>query len=125
MRLFYQLFPIHHSLRDELSWTHYRHLLKVENEKARLWYMEEAIKENWSTRALERQINNFYYQRILSSKDKKPVKQEAREKTSELTPHDVLKDPYVLEFLQLKNQPHYTENELESALINELQQFLL
>ena len=125
MRLFYQLFPIHHAVRDELSWTHYRMLIKVEDEPARLWYMEEAIKENWSTRALERQINSFYYQRLLSSQEKEPVRQEAKEKTVELTPHDILKDPYVLEFLQLKNQPHYTESELESALINELQNFLL
>ena len=84
MRLFYQLFPIHHSVRDELSWTHYRMLIKVEDEPARLWYMEEAIKENWSTRALERQINSFYYQRLLSSQEKEPVRQEAKEKTSEL-----------------------------------------
>ncbi len=125
IRQFYLSFPIRNAVRSELSWTHYRLLLKVEDEKARHWYVEEAIKENWSTRALERQINSFYYQRLLSSQNTEPVRQEAKEKTSALTPHDVLKDPYVLEFLQLKNQPHYTENELESALINELQSFLL
>jgi len=135
MKKFYTLFPIvnalrsqssiHRAVRDELSWTHYRLLLKVEDEKARRWYMEEAVKENWSTRALERQINSFYYQRLLSSQDQTPVKKEAKEKTRELTPHDVLKDPYVLEFLQLKNQSNYTESELESGLIDELQSFLL
>lgn len=125
MRLFYQQFPIHHAVGDELSWTHYRLLIKIGDEKARLWYMSEAIKENWSTRALERQINSFYYQRLLSSKDKTPVKKEARKKTSKLTPHDVLKDPYVLEFLQLKNQSDFTEDDLESGLIDELQNFLL
>lgn len=125
MRLFYSLFSIGHSLSDQLTWTHYRHLLKVEHEKARLWYMAEAVKENWSTRALERQINSFYYDRLLASKNKGPVTKEAVEKTSELKAQDVLKDPYVLEFLQLENRPEYTESELETALIDELQNFLL
>ena len=132
MRQFYVFFPdlflkngIHHALRDELSWTHYRLLFKVEKEKARLWYMNEAVKENWSTRALERQINSFYYERLLSSSEKKPVLTEGKEKTASLSAEDVIKDPYVLEFLNLKNQPYYTEGELESALIDNLQNFLL
>ena len=86
----------------ELSWTHYRHLLKVESEVARSWYMNEAVQENWSTRALERQINSFYYQRILASQNTKPVQDEAREKCALLPVTEVLKDPYVLEFLGLK-----------------------
>jgi len=109
----------------KLSWTHYRHLIRVESEKARLWYMNEAVSENWSTRALERQINSHYYERLLSSQDKQPVRLEASQNADVLTPKDVLKDPYVLEFLQLKNRPSYTENELESALIDDLQSFLL
>ncbi len=125
MRLFYQAFPKSHALSDQLSWTHYRHLLKVENERARLWYQSEAVKENWSTRALERQINSHFYERLLSSRNKEPVIGEAKGKTSELTPQDLLKDPYVLEFLQLNNRPEFTENELESALIDQLQSFLL
>ncbi len=96
MRQFYQLFSKRHSVSGQLSWTHYRHLLKVENEQARLWYMEEAVNENWSTRALERQINSFYYDRLLASSNKAPVIKEAQEKTGALTPQDVLKDPYVL-----------------------------
>jgi len=125
MKQFYNVFRKRDSLSTELSWTHYRHLLKVENKSARDWYMKEAIKENWSTRALERQINTFYYERILSSKDKNPVIEEAKKKTAELAPQDVLKDPYVLEFLNLKNQPYFTESELESGLIDQLQEFLL
>ncbi len=125
MRQFFVVFPIRDSLRLELNWTHYRYLLKVENEKARLWYMNETIRENWSTRALERQINSFYFERLLSSQNGEPVRQEASEKTAQLTPQDILKDPYVLEFLQLQNRPNYTENELESALIDGLQNFLL
>jgi len=124
-RLFYTLFPKWNAVRSELSWTHYRSLLKVEKKEAREWYMNEAIKENWSTRALERQINSFYFERLLSSQNQAPVIQEAKEKTESLTAQDVLKDPYVLEFLQLKNRPEYTEDELERALINELQSFLL
>jgi hypothetical protein len=86
MRQFYLLFPNWNALRSNLSWTHYRLLLKVESEAARAWYMAEAESESWSTRALERQINSFYYERILSSQDVVPVKAEAAEKTRELLP---------------------------------------
>ena len=125
MKQFYTLFQIRDSLSTELSWTHYRYLLKVENEASRTWYLNEAVKENWSTRALERQINSFYYERLLSSKDKLSVIQESEENTEKLKPQDILKDPYVLEFLNFKNRPSFTENELESALIEQLQEFLL
>jgi predicted nuclease of restriction endonuclease-like (RecB) superfamily len=125
MRQFYLTFQKRDSVSLELSWTHYRHLLRVENENARLWYLQEAIKENWSTRALERQINSFYYERLLSSKNKSPVIEESENKTKKLIPQDILKDPYVLEFLNLENRPSFTENELETALIDQLQNFLL
>jgi hypothetical protein len=116
MRQFYSLFPICHALRDELSWTHYRLLLKVENESARLWYMAEAANEGWSTRALERQINSFYYERILSSQDEAPVRSEAAANIRQLTPRDILKDPVVLEFLELEERASFTESELETGL---------
>lgn len=125
MRQFYILYPKQDSVSLELSWTHYRHLLKVEDERARIWYMNETAKENWSTRALERQINSFYYERLLASQNKNNVIEEAKEKTVILLPQDILKDPYVLEFLQLKNRTEYTEKELETALIDNLQEFLL
>jgi predicted nuclease of restriction endonuclease-like (RecB) superfamily len=125
MRQFYQAFPNCAALRHDLSWTHYRLLLKVERETARSWYMTEAATEGWSTRALERQINSFYYERILSSQDGGPVRSEAAEKTQELLPRDVLKDPYVLEFLELGEQASFTESELEGALMGQLQGFLL
>ena len=73
MRQFYLTFPNSHALRDELSWTHYRLLMRVENENAREFYTEEAIKSNWSTRQLERQINSFFYERLLSSQNKETV----------------------------------------------------
>lgn len=80
MKRFYELFGNMNSVSTQLSWTHYRHLLKVEDSSARNWYMRECEKENWSTRALERQINSFYYDRLLSSKEKEPVITEAIEK---------------------------------------------
>ena len=125
MKKFYELFQNMNSVSSQLSWTHYRHLLKVEDERARIWYMNETAKENWSTRALERQINSFYYERLLASQNKNNVIEEAKEKTEILLPQDILKDPYVLEFLQLKNRTEYTEKELETALIDNLQEFLL
>jgi len=125
MRQFYHAFPKRNAVRSELSWTHYRLLLKVKNDKARHWYLDEAVNENWSTRALERQINSFYYERLLSSQDKQLVQEEAKIQTQAFSPRDVLKDPYVLEFLQLNEQSGFTETDLEYALIQHLQSFLL
>ena len=73
MRQFYLTFQNGYALRSELSWTHYRSLMRVENEKARNFYLEEAIKSNWSIRQLDRQINSFFYERLLSSKNKEEV----------------------------------------------------
>lgn len=73
MRMFYTAFPSRHELRDQLSWTNYRILLKVEDEMARKFYLDECAKSNWSTRQLERQINSFYYQRLLSSQNHERV----------------------------------------------------
>ena len=129
-RQFYLSYPPverSHALRDELTWTHYRLLLKVENEAARRFYLNEAIEQNWSTRALERQINSFYYERILSSQEKEAVATEANDKTKKLphSPEDFIKDPYVLEFLNLPSSPGVLEKDLENAIIRQLQQFLL
>jgi len=124
-RRFYLTFPILHALRKQLSWTHYRLLLKVTNEKARTFYQTEAAEQQWSTRTLERQINSFYYERLLASQDVKSVIAEATDKIIPLQPEDVIKDPYVLEFLQLKNFKGLHEKELETALLDKLQSFLL
>lgn len=125
MRQFYQVFEKSHALRDQLSWTHYRLLLKVENDRARQFYMQESIECNWSTRSLERQINNLYYDRMLISKNTEVVKSEALEKTNQQEPQDIIKDPYVLEFLGLKDNTDFRESELEQAIIDKLQDFLL
>ena len=125
MRQFYLAFPNYHSLREELSWTHYRYLLKVENEKARQFYLEECSKANWSTRQLERQINSFFYERLLSSKEKVAVSHEIFFLEKSIQAEDVIRDPYVLEFLGLEQAPSLFEKDLEQALIDHLQKFLL
>lgn len=125
MRQFYTMFPKWNAVRSELSWTHYRLLLKVENKDARAFYLTETIGCNWSTRTLDRQIGNLYYQRMLMSKDKEYVKEEATAKQIALVPKDVIKDPYVLDFLELNNNTDFRESELEQAIIGKLQDFIL
>ena len=125
MRQFYVVFPNSHALRDELSWTHYRQLMRVENESARDFYLEEAIKSNWSTRQLDRQINSFFYERLLSSKNKDKVGAEISKLEKAREPEDIIRDPYVLEFLGLNPSDDFYENDLEQALITHLQKFLL
>jgi predicted nuclease of restriction endonuclease-like (RecB) superfamily len=127
MRQFYQAFPIRDALRHELSWTHYRRLLQVDNDSARLWYMNESATQNWSSRALERQINTLYYERLLASRDRGSVKQEAATNIQNMKarPRDFIRDPVVLEFLGLPDAGKLQESEIEQALIEQLQGFLL
>ena len=125
MKKFYVMFPNTNALRSQLTWTHYRLLLSVENEQARQWYMDEAIASAWSSRQLERQISTLYYERLLASREQTPVKDEAAELTVSLAAENFIKDPYVLEFLDLKDYPALRESDLEQALINKLQEFLL
>ena len=127
MRAFFLAFPIRDALRRELSWTHYRTLLKVDSESARQWYMDEAAAQNWSTRALERQIGTLYYERLLASQDRAAVEQEAASKLQALgkSPREFVRDPVLLEFLGLPNAGTMLEGELEQALIDQLQSFLL
>jgi len=127
MRQFYAYFLIWQAVSAKLNWSHYTLLLRVENRNAREWYANEAVSSNWSTRALERQIGSFYYERLLSSKEKQPLIDEAKEKTKDLqlTSKDIIKNPYVLEFLDLKQNNSFYESDLESALIEKIQEFLL
>lgn len=125
MRQFYLTFPNGYALRSELSWTHYRSLMRVENDKARAFYLEEAIKSNWSTRQLDRQINSFFYERLLSSQNKEEVSREILKLEESKLPEDIIRDPYVLEFLGLEGNTDFYESDLEQALINHLQKFLL
>ncbi len=127
MRQFYLVFSNCYTLCSELSWSHYRLIMRIENEQAREYYIQETIASNWSVRALERQINSLYYERVISSQEKQPVIDEAKENTKnlQLTAKDIIKDPYVLEFLDLKDNKSFRENELESALLEKIQEFLL
>ena len=125
MKKFYVMFPNTNALRSQLTWTHYRLLLSVENEQARQWYIDETIASAWSSRQLERQISTLYYERLLASREQTPVKDEAAELTVSLAAENFIKDPYVLEFLDLKDYPTLRESDLEQALIDKLQGFLL
>ena len=125
IRQFYLTFPIRDALRPELTWSHYRLIMRAENEKARNFYIDECIKSNWSTRQLERQINTHFYERLLSSQNKEAVSQEIQKTAPAPEPKDFIKNPYVLEFLNIKPSPELYERHLETALIEHLQSFLM
>ena len=126
MRQFYLVFPIWDAVCLKLSWSHYRRLIRIENNEARTWYLKESISNNWSARALDRQISKLYYERLLTSREKAPVLAEAKEKTDvlQISPRDVLRDPYVFDFLNLPTQS-LVESEVEQLLIDNIQNFLL
>ena len=122
-------FQISRALSDEfepmLSWSHYCELLKVEEPLARSFYEQEAVQNNWSVRELKRQINSMLFERLALSKDTKAVMKMARKGQVIEKPEDAIKDPYILEFLNLKEEVSYTESQLEEALTDKLQYFLL
>ena len=127
MRAFYVAFPNWNALRSELSWTHYRLLLRVDSAEARQWYEQETAAQNWSTRALERQISSLYYERLLLSQDKVAVSAEAQANLAALedSPRAFVRDPVMLEFLGLPDAGRLLEATLETALMDKLQQFLM
>ncbi len=127
MRGFFHCFPIWNAVRSELSWTHYRILLRVEDERARRWYMNETAEQNWASRSLERQIGTLYYERLLVSRDREPVQAEALAKILPLqkNPREFVRDPVLLEFLGMPETGRLLEEDLEQALIDKLQSFLL
>ncbi len=125
MRDFYLKFPKVNALRSELSWTHYRLLLKVESGAAREFYETETVAGNWSTRELERQMNSFFFERTGASQEKRKMLEKGRATKDKYQPQDFIKDPFVLEFLNLKDAPELTESQIEKALLDHLQEFLL
>ena len=127
MRQFYRMFPNRYALRSELSWTHYRALMRLDDEKRRDFYIHECVNSGWTARQLERQINSFFYERLLATQKsgKETVKNEIHELEPNMDPAYILKDPYILEFLDLKENKNYLESELEQGLIDRLQEFLL
>ena len=130
---FYKTFPtILHSLNAKsnnlLSWTHYKTLLQVEDEQARQWYEKETFEQTWSVRTLQRNISSQYYYRLLKSQIKEPVIQEMKEKNKEhylIDKLEFVKNPVIAEFLGFSIEDSYTETELETSIINNLQKFLM
>ena len=108
-----------------LSWSHYLKLMRIDNIEERHFYEIESVKNDWSLSELKRQFNSALYERLLLSTDKKEVYRLALEGQKAETPRDIVKDPYILEFLGLPEAPSYSETEMESRIINHLQQFLL
>lgn len=125
MRRFYIMFPIRQTLSAELSWSHYQKLMRIEDKTRRDFYTEECIKSGWSVRQLDRQINSFFYERLLSSQNKDGVSNEIRSLEPKPEYEKIIRDPYVLEFLNLNPNPNFYEKDLEQALIDHLQKFLL
>jgi len=124
-RQFYREYPIMSALRSQLNWFQYRTLISISNKEKREYYELETVKNGWNGRELERQINSQLYERLLISNDKESVMAVAREEKIPSTATEIIKDPMYLEFLGLEQKPHYYEKELESALLEHIQEFLL
>lgn len=125
IRSFYLTYPKCDALRHELSWTHYRILIRINKPEARSFYTIECIKNNWSARELERQKGSLLFERLALSKDKKGLMKLAKKGQEVQTYEDIIKDPYVLEFTGISQQSKFYENNLEQALIDNLSKFLL
>lgn len=124
-RQFYRIFPIVNAVRSQLGWTQYRYLIRIDNQHKREFYIAESIKNNWTSRQLERQINSQLFERLLLSNDKQNVLAIAKGEKESFNAREVIKDPIILEFLGLKRESTYYEKDLESAILSHLQDFLL
>jgi predicted nuclease of restriction endonuclease-like (RecB) superfamily len=126
MKKFYLTYKGGSTLWNQLSWSHNRLIMNIDNEQKRTFYLKETIKSNWSVRQLERQINSFYYERLLSTgnENKEEVKNEINTLEKKEKVQDFIKDPYVLEFLDIKNNK-FLEKDLEANLLEHIQEFLL
>jgi len=125
IRQFYKTFPIANALRSQLNWTQYRLLTRIEDHDKRAFYIAESIKNAWTARQMERQINSLLYERLLMSNDKESVLAVAKGEQQPSEVKELIKDPMVLEFLGLKRESSYYEKDLEQAIITHLQEFLL
>ena len=128
IRQFYLMFSDFEKWRTvsaKLTWSHFQKVLKVSDEKARIFYLTEAAENMWSVRTLDRNISTLYYNRIVASIDKKTVEDEMKDKTKKLQAEEFIKNPVVLEFLDLPSNMSYTENELEKALTDDIQKFMM
>lgn len=124
-RQFYRTFPIANALRSQLGWTHYKMLIRLDNQDQREFYIAEAIKNNWTTRQLERQIHSSLWERLLMSNDRESVLSVARNERQPSDAKEIIKDPMYLEFLGLHREASYYEKDLEQAIITHLHDFLL
>ncbi|MDD4970238.1 MAG: PDDEXK nuclease domain-containing protein [Paludibacter sp.] len=124
-RQFYRTYPIASAVRTQLNWSQYKMLIAIEDSYKREYFELESVKNGWTGRELERQINSNLYERMLLSTDKEAVMKVARNERLPEQPQEIVKDPMILEFLGLERKPHYYEKELESALIDHLEQFML
>lgn len=125
IRQFYRTFPIANAVRSQLNWTQYKLLIRIEKEDKREFYIAEAVKNNWTSRQLERQINSQLFERLLLSNDVESVLAVARKEKFPTEAREIIKDPMVLEFLGLKRETSYYEKDFEQAIITHLQDFLL
>ena len=129
MRKFFKVYGIPQTLSEEfqfnLSWSHYLILMRIKDINARNFYEIEAFENNWSLRELKRQVNSSLYERLVLSKDKEKVKELSVKGQIIEKAQDIIKDPYILEFLGLDEKSDYSENKLETEIINKLEMFLL
>ena len=125
MRQFYKCFPIRSSLLSELSWSHYLELIRIKDEFKRNFYMNECVNSNWSVRELNRQINSLLYERLTVSESKEKVLELSQKGQILKTSKDLVKDPYVLEFLDIKENTVYLESDLEKSILFHLKEFML
>lgn len=124
-RQFYKQFPIANALRSQFNWTHYRTLIRIENQDKKDFYIAETEKNNWTARQLERQVNSQLFERLLLSNDVQSVLAVAREEKLPTDAKEIIKDPMVLEFLGLRRESAYYEKDFETAIITHLQDFIL
>jgi predicted nuclease of restriction endonuclease-like (RecB) superfamily len=124
-RQFFRMFPITSALRTQFNWSHYKKLMTIDNQDKRTFYITETEKNNWSARQLERQVNSLLFERLLISNDVKAVLAVANQEKIPEKATEIIKDPMVLEFLGLKRENTYYEKDVETAIINHLQDFIL
>ena len=124
-RQFYRTYPIANTVCSQLNWSQYKLLISIPDKQKREYYQLEAINNAWTKRELERQINSQLYERLLLSNDKERVLAVARKERIPQQPQEIIKDPMILEFLGLERKAAYYERDLEQALMDHLQKFLL
>jgi predicted nuclease of restriction endonuclease-like (RecB) superfamily len=125
MRLFYISFPICQTLSNKLSWSHYCEFIKISDELERSFYFQQNVRDNWSVRELKRQMDSGLFMRLALSKDKDEILKLSRQGQLTAIPEDIVKDVYVFEFLKIPEPYNYSETDLETRLLDNLQTFLL